>query len=265
MWRCKSLLLVVILLAVLAAGIGFAESPPEGITVKVTPALIPMGTFYSGAKVHVEGTVPRDSDVVIAVRGPEVTEVFNKVGRAGPIWVNTGKVSISGIPSFLLIFSSKRVCDCLCRFELDRHVLDAAAIKGQIKIKPQASATELVADEFLKLKYRQGSYQLENVGVRVSEPKEDGQGYSLDFNWPKNATPGAYRVSVSACRDGNVIHSQEIPLEVAEIGFPATIAGLARERPATYGIISVVTAVLAGFGIDFLTTKIFKKKVASSH
>lgn len=265
MRRRKSVLLAAILLAGVAAGAVYAESPPEGIAVKVTPAVIPMGTFYSGAKVHVEGTVPPGSDVVIAVRGPDTIEVFNKVGRAGPIWVNVGKVSISGIPSVLLIFSSKRVCDCLCRAEVDRHVLDAAAIKGQIKIKPQASATDLVADEFLKLKYRQGSYQLENVGVRVAEAKEEGQGYSLDFDWPRNAAPGMYRVSVSACRDGNVIHSQEIPLEVAEIGFPAAIAGMARERPATYGIISVVAAVLAGFGIDFITTKIFKKKIASSH
>ncbi|MGE5326876.1 MAG: TIGR02186 family protein, partial [Deltaproteobacteria bacterium] len=193
------------------------------------------------------------------------TEVFNKMGRAGPIWVNVGKISISGIPSVLLIFSSKRVCDCLCREELDKHVLDAAAIKEQIKIKPQVSATESVADEFLKLKYRQGSYQLENVGVSVAERKVEGQGYSLDFDWPKNASPGSYRVSVSACRDGNVIHSQEIPIAVEEIGFPATISGLARERPAIYGIISVVAAVLAGFGIDFITTKVFKKKITSSH
>jgi uncharacterized protein (TIGR02186 family) len=260
MQRWKRFGIVTLLLASLGAVCGHAQNPPQSIAVKVTPSVISMGTFYSGAKVHVDGTVPLASDVIVAVRGPEVTEVFNKVGRAGPIWVNSGKVSISGIPSVLLIFSTKRVCDCLCRGEIDRCQLDAAAIKNQIKIKPVTSGTDLIAGEFLKLKYRQGSYQLENGGIQLGGATEARQAFALDFNWPKNAAPGTYLVRVSACQGGDVTESLEIPVEVVEVGFPAMIADLARDRPATYGIISVVVAVLAGFGIDFLTTRIFKKK-----
>jgi uncharacterized protein (TIGR02186 family) len=259
----KSFHFVVALLASLVAGMAQAASPPQGVVVTVTPSVIPMGTFYSGGKVHVEGTVPLASEVIIAVRGPETTEVFNQVGRAGPIWVNTGKVSISGIPSLLLIFSTKRVCDCLCREEIDRGQLDAAAIKSEIKVKPLTNNTDLIAGEFLKLKFRQGSYQLENGGIQMAGSEEARQRFMLDFDWPRNASPGTYVVRVSACQGGNVSDSLEIPLNVVEVGFPAMIAGLAKDRPATYGIISVVAAVIAGFGIDFLTTRIFKKKVSA--
>lgn len=253
----------VVLLAILAAQMARASDRQSSVVVRLTPSVVPMGTFYSGARVHVEGTVPLDSQVIIAIRGPEVTEVFNQVGRAGPIWVNTGKVSISGIPSLLLVFSSKRVCDCLCREEIDRGQFDAVALKNQIKIKPPTKNTELIAGEFLKLKYRQGSYQLDNGGIRLVDAVETREGYTLDFDWPRNATPGIYRVRVCACQGGNISDSMEIPLEVVEVGFPATIAGLAKDHPATYGMIAVVVAVLAGFGIDFLTTRIFKKKVSA--
>jgi hypothetical protein len=37
---------------------------------------------------------------------------------------------------------------------------------------------------------------------------------------------------------------------------------LAMQRPAIYGVISVVIAMLAGFGIDFLASRLFKRKVA---
>ncbi len=259
----KTLRLIAVLLAGLTTEAALASSPPQGVAVKLAPTVIQMGTFYSGARVHVEGTVPLSSQVIIAVRGPEVTEVFNQVGRAGPIWVNTGKVSISGIPSLLLIYSSKRVCDCLCREEIDRAQFDAAALKAQIKISPMTRNTDLIAGEFLKLKYRQGSYQLENGGVELTDAVEAREGYTLDFDWPKNAAPGTYMVRVCSCQGGNISESLEIPLKVVEVGFPAMIAGLANERPAIYGIISVVVAVLAGFGIDFLATRIFKKKISA--
>jgi hypothetical protein len=261
----KLLRLVAALLAVLVPGLICAASPPDDITAEVTPAVIPMGTFYSGSSVHIEGRVPANTDVIVAVRGPEATEVFNQVGRAGPIWVNKGKVSVSGIPSLLLVFSTKPIHHCLCRGELDRCQLDAAAIRSQIKVKPPTRDREVIAGEFLKLKYRQKSYQLENAGIRLGDPEEVNRRFALDFHWPRNAASGTYLVSVCACKGGDITESVEIPLKVVEVGFPATIAYLARERPATYGIISVVVAVLAGFGIDFLTTRIFKKKVSSAH
>lgn len=260
-------------------------SPSQQATVKLIPSTIQMGTFYGGAKVRVEGVLPSGSKVVVVVRGPEVTEVFNKVGRVGPIWISTGKVTISGVPSLLLVFSSEPICDCLCRREMDRYQCDAASIKRQIHIEPQAKAEDSIAEDFLKLKVRQGSYQLSGGGIRTAAPEQAliGSGtlamasestqtltsdssrapYALEFSWPKSAATGTYVVTVLVCRDGEVKESLEVPLKVIEVGFPAIIASLARERASTYGIISVIVAMLAGFGIDFIASRLFKKKIGS--
>jgi hypothetical protein len=52
-------------------------------------------------------------------------------------------------------------------------------------------------------------------------------------------------------------------LAVVEVGFPALVARLATERASLYGIISVIIAMAAGFGIDFIASRIFKRRVAA--
>jgi len=39
--------------------------------------------------------------------------------------------------------------------------------------------------------------------------------------------------------------------------------GCSKERGALYGMISIVVAVLAGLGIDFIVRRLFKKRVAT--
>lgn len=258
-------------------------SPPA--TVKVTPSVVEMGAFYGGTKLRVEGTVPAGSKVVVIVRGDEVTEHFNRVGRVGPIWINTSKVSVSGVPSLLLVFSSHAVGDCLCRQAMDECMCDADALKRQIRIEPQEEAADSIAEDFLKLKVRQGNYQMSGGGVRMGNAAlalddtsslamageapeaptltEDTEPYLLELVWPKSAAVGTYEIRVHACRDGEVKESAVVPLKVVEVGFPAMITSLARERASIYGIASILIAMLAGFGIDFITSRIFKKRISA--
>jgi hypothetical protein len=270
------------LLAMSLAAPTLASSPA---TVKVTPSVVEMGTFYGGTKVRVEGTVPLGSKVVVIIKGEEVTELFNRVGRVGPIWINTGKVSVSGVPSLLLVFSSEPICDCLRRRAMDEWLCDAKAIKKHIQIKPQEEAASSVTEDFLKLKVRQGNYQMSGGGIQIGAATQALHGtaslamasedlqtpppaggtvpYSLEFTWPKSAAVGTYEIRVHACRDGEVKESSVVPLKVVEIGFPAMITSLARSHASTYGIVSIIIAMLAGFGIDFIASRIFKKKIAA--
>jgi hypothetical protein len=76
--------------------------------------------------------------------------------------------------------------------------------------------------------------------------------YTLEIDWPKLATPGSYQVEVYACRDGRIIGQSGAALQLVEVGFPAFMAKAAREHPYGYGILAVILAVIAGFGIDAL-------------
>ncbi len=249
-------------LTISALLLGPATALPQQARLRVTPEIVRMGAFYGGARVRVEGVTGPDEKVVVVVRGQKVTEVFNKAGRVGPIWVNSGKVTISDVPSLLLVFSSEPVNDCLTRAAIDKYGLDLPALKKQMRIESKTQDYGRVADDYFLYKAKQGSYRLANGGIRMNQPDKDGLPYTLEFLLPKCAAPGQYQISVLECRKGEVVESSDVPLKVVEVGFPALVAWLATQHPSSYGILSVVVALLAGFGIDFVAARLFKRRMA---
>lgn len=228
---------------------------------RVTPELVRMGTFYGGARVHVEGVTGPDEKIVIVVRGSKATEVFNKVGRVGPIWVNTGKVSISDVPSLLLVFSSEPLSACLTRAAIDQYGLDKLAVKKQMRIESKTLDYDRIAADFFLYKIKRGTYQLANDDIRMIPSDKDGMPYRLDFTLPRAAGPGQYQIRVLECRGGEVVRNSDLAIKVVEVGFPALIAWLATERASTYGILAVVAAMIAGFGIDFVAARLLRRKI----
>ncbi len=235
----------------------------EPAKVEVTPSTVKTGTFYGGAKMRIAGMASAGNKIIVVVRGPSAARVFNKLGRVGPIWVNTGKVTISGAPSLLMIFSSAPLNACLNSAVLDQYQLDLASLKKQVQTDAKAEDRDRLAYDFLAFKAKQGDYRLNSVSVHLGAASPEGLPYSLDFQMPRSATSGKYQVSVLECRDGEVVNHADVELAVVEVGFPALIASMAREHSSFYGFISVIIAMAAGFGIDFVASHVFERKVAA--
>jgi hypothetical protein len=233
--------------------------------VRITPEIIRMGAFYGGATVRVEGVTGLEEKIIVVVRGPNVKEVFNQAGRIGPIWANIGKVTISEVPSLLLVFSSIPVAYCLPRAVIDQYGLDLVAVKKQMRIECKKADYGQVAEDYLAYKGKQGSYQLVSGTFRMTAADPGGPSYTsytLDFALPRSATPGLYQIRVLECREGKIVASSDVPLSVVEVGFPAMISWLASQRSSYYGILSVLVALFAGLGIDFVAARLFKRRIA---
>lgn len=247
-------------LAVVLATVGCLNasaevSPP--VTLKLTPETIEMGAFYSGARLRMEGTAPSGSKVMVVFRGSSKDEVFNKKDRVGPIWVNVDKVHVSGPPSLFLRFSSEDVHTFLDRQAIDAYALDELSIRNRMRIRTEhglrdPEALKAIGDHYIDLKKKDGSYRRIANRVRVDEIGNGEARYTLEFGWPKLAQPGSYQVEVYACRDGRIVGQSGITMQLNEVGFPAFMANAAREHPYGYGLLAVILAVIAGFGIDAL-------------
>lgn len=251
-----------VILAVSAPWLTPAAAQAQEARARVIPEIVRMGTFYGGARVRVEGVTGVGENIIILVRGGKVKEVFNKIGRVGPIWINTGKVTVSDIPSLLLVFSSEPVGTCLARAAIDKYGLDLPALKKQMHIESKAQDYDRVAGDYFSYKTKQGTYRMGNAGIRMGQPNQDGMPYSLDFTLPKAAGPGEYEIKVLDCRMHEVVHNSDLSFKVIEVGFPALIAWLSMQHSSAYGIIAVVVAMIAGFGIDFIAAHLFKRKIA---
>ncbi len=242
-----------------AAAVGAAAGAP---TLALRPSVIEMGTFYDGATVRISGTVAEGSQVAVVIRGPEIEESFNKTAKAGPIWINEGKVHVSGVPSLFICFSSAPMERMLNRAELDGNQLDEAAIRGQMIIRPPSMDQPIIRANYLTLKRQQGTFGVVEGVVRMDKGEAGRVSFSLDLPWPKRAAPAAYQVSLYECRDGRVSAQVSAPLEVREVGFPLELARMAKEKAALYGALCVLIAMVAGFGIDFTVTKLGKSNLA---
>ncbi|MGA2324968.1 MAG: TIGR02186 family protein [Bryobacteraceae bacterium] len=245
----------------IAAWLQPAPPPPraEGLSVKLTPEVIRMGAFYSGEWMRISGTVARNSKVIVVIRGPNTEELFNRKARVGPIWINSGKVHISGVPSLFLCYSSEPVGSLLRRDEIERRQLDELAIKRQMIVAPKEMDQEIIRAHYVALKTEERVYRVVSDGLKMGAPGETGVPFSVDFHWPRKASPAHYEVRVYECRDGAVVGRVAAPLDVVKTGFPAAIADLAREHDSAYGVVAVLVAVLVGFGIDFLAAGLRRK------
>ncbi len=217
-----------------------------------------MGAFYGGAKFHVEGTAPAGSKIAVAIRGESVEESLNRKSRAGIIWVNSGKVHVSGVPSLLLVFSSEPVATLLSRQATDDYQLDAEAVMKNLKMAPPEMDQQRLREDFFKLKERQGIYRFLPGTVKIDEAQGRPARFTLDVDWSKKAPPGRYEVTAYAVKNGSVVSQAMEPLEVRETGFPEWMASLAQNRPMLYGLLAVLCALAAGFGIDFVASKLGK-------
>lgn len=244
-----------VVLAALSFSLSGSSQETASPTARIRPEVIRMDAFYGGAEVRVEGEAPSGSGVYLVVKGPEIEESFNKKGRFGPIWANTGKVRIAGVPALFLGFSSAPLATLLSREALDAGQLDVAAIQTQMKVDPPAMDQPLVRENYLKLKADQGILKVTEGVVSVA-PGEGTSRYSVSFAWPKVAPPADYRLEVHACRDGAVVSRAELPLKVIKVGFPEKMAGMAKNRAVLYGILCILVATLAGLGIDFIASKL---------
>ena len=247
-------------LAVVLATVGClnasAEVPPP-VTLKLTPETIEMGAFYNSVRLRMEGTAPSGSKVMVVLRGATKDEVFNKKDRVGPIWVNVDKVHVSGPPSLFLRFSSEDVHTFLDRQAIDAYALDELSIRNRMRIRTEhglrdPEALKAIGDHYIDLKKKDGSYRRIANRVRVDEIGNGEARYTLEFGWPKLATPGSYQVEVYACRDGLIVGQSGTIMQLNEVGFPAFMSNAAREHPYGYGLLAVILAIIAGFGIDAL-------------
>ena len=258
-----------VILVLLFAALACAAGTPEGhLAANVSPRRIEVGAFYDGATVKVEGVAEAGSQVIVTVVGSDAEERFNRKGRLGPIWLNSGKVRISGVPSLFLRFSAAPVGTLLSRDSVARHGLDKESLMQRMRADPRAPGDRgdaRIRADYLSLKEADGSYAFGDGGIQVTENGGRDAAFTLAFRWPKKAPPAMYEVRVYEARNGEVVRETSMPLEVVRTGFPAWLAGIADGRPSLYGITAVLAGALAGFGIDLLVTRLFGRKRAAAH
>lgn len=227
------------------------------LTVKANHDHIKIDFLYHGSTVSVKGTSDTGADLVIKIASPEGHEVLKQKGKvAGFLWMNTGTLNFERTPNLYSIYSTKKIEDILSAEEADKYVIGYPALSRHIEITPSSSADERSKwfNEFVKYKESSNLYG-SSYGHITTSAKGDKQSYYILTAWPYQAPPGDYLVTVYAVKDKKVIEKAEASVNVEQIGIIKALAGMAKNDAAWYGIVSIMVALAAGFGVSLVFGK----------
>jgi uncharacterized protein (TIGR02186 family) len=228
------------------------------LTAKANHDHITIDFFYHGSSVSVRGEADPDTDLVVKITSPEGHQTLKQKGKVGGmLWMNVGTLKFEQTPNFYEVFSTKKVEDILSREEMDKHVIGYSALGKHVEITPVANEQEKEKwfAEFVKFKEDSHVYTT-SFGKITTTVKPDGrQEYYILTDWPYQAAPGDYLVSVYAIKGNKVIEQAESRVNVEQVGMVKSLATMAKNTPAIYGFLSIGVALGAGFGVSMVFRK----------
>ena len=264
--KCK--IIVFLIFAILILNLTFLDKAFAELTVDVQPNHIGIGFFYHGGKVNVSGITSPDTDIIMTITSPEGYQTLKRKGKVGGLfWMNTGTLNFEKVSSLYILTSTKKIKDILSKEEINKYLIGYEALENHIDISPVSNEQEKMKWwlEFVKFHEASKLYEISHGRITLKqgtagipaggEGVKAKQTYCISSNWPYQAVPDTYTVTVYATRDGKIVEKAEKNVFVEQVGIIKFLANMAKDKGALYGIISIVVALSVGFSVGMIFRK----------
>jgi uncharacterized protein (TIGR02186 family) len=234
----------------------FMNTASAQLTAKANHDHITIDFFYHGSTVSVRGISDPDTDLIIKLTSQDGHQVLREKGKVGGVlWMNVGELKVENVPAVYFLHSTKNIEDILSRDEMDKYVIGYPALEKHVQMDvPGDDEKTKWFNEFVKFKESSSLYGASSGKISLTR-KDGSQNYYILTQWPYQAPPGNYTVTVYAVKDGKVIETATSGVLVEQIGVVKSFAGMAKNNAAEYGIISILAALGAGFGVGMIFRK----------
>ncbi len=223
----------------------------ETVVVDLSQNRVEITATYSGSDIFVFGAVKRDGplpegtgplDVAIVIEGPLETATVRKKEKKLGIWVNSDSVEVHEAPSFFTIATTAPLADMLNEGDLRDY-----AIGLDYAIRPQGQAEDGIEDfaaAVTRIRQDAGLYSQREGIINLT----DETLFEVDILLPPNLVEGDYTARVYLIRDKNIVAETSVGITVRKAGLEVWLYELAHESPLTYGLLSLLVALVAGYG-----------------
>ena len=237
------------------------RATPAAVSAALTDTRIEVTRSFSGARIVLYGAIfdPRREphDVVVVVRGPqEPVPIVRKVRIAG-LWLNTPPVIFRGAPGYYMAASNRPLAEVTgfawrrrLRLGVDNIAVEQEAQRTETRYGVEGVVVSPLEEEYfefrravVRLKQQEGTYAADSDAVRFV----DAGLFRADIALPAAAPTGRYEADIHLFRDGRPVAVRTRTLTVEKVGLERLLYVLAHERPWTYGVVSVLLALAAGW------------------
>jgi len=234
---------VAMTLLMLSAAPARADDVP--LVADLSHHLVAITTGFTGANVLLFGATDGPGDIVIVIRGPARDVAVRRKERFGPVWVNATNVTMHDVPSYYRMASTRPLDELAPEFLLQRYQIGLQNIRLEAnKADLSAAETKDFREALIRLKGGQGLYGEDLGAVNLMANRL----FRTELHFPADVPTGTYLVEVYLFRNGAVTAAEIVPFTVSKIGPAADIYDLAQQHGIIYGLLAVITAILAGYG-----------------
>ena len=224
----------------------------ETLVADLSSYRISITSSFQGADLLLFGAAEGGGDVVVVVRGPAEDLVVRRKERVAGIWVNRGAIAFEGVPSYYAVASTRPLDESLSESQRRRLQIGAGYLTMRASEAGLDEAeTELYREALRRNKERERLYQEAPETVAFL----DSALFRTTIHFPASAPVGRYNAEVYLVRDGQIITAQSTPLFISKSGVERALFDFANRQPASYGILAVLLAALAGW----LASVIFRR------
>ena len=234
----------ILLFFLLAASPALAAE--ENLVSGVSQDVIQITSNYTGSDIVVFGDVEQQAkaqgrDIVVVVRGPDTELTVRRRDRVAGVWINHDAASLTGMPAFYYLASSRPLgqlgpADALARYGIGVNSLQPDTVHAHHDVEPfRQAALRLMADRGLYRESPSGVEFLSDTLFRAHVPV------------PAGVSVGQYDVEVYLIRNGEVESAQSTPLFIDQTGLERRLYNWAHDQPFGYGLAAVVMALIMGW------------------
>lgn len=250
----KNFVMFPILIAVLL--FVYAGTASAQLTATANHDHITVDFFYHGSTISVRGVSDPGTDLIINITSEDGNHTLRKKGKVGGfLWMNVGELEVEHVPKVYFLHSTRKIDDILSRDEMDKYVIGYPALEKHVKMNTSDEAEkDRWFTEFVKFKEASNVYTTSTGKISLTD-KDGEQDYYILTEWPYQAPPGKYTVTVYAVKDKKVVETATSNVVVEQVGMVKSFANMAKNNAALYGIIAILAALTAGFGVGLVFRK----------
>jgi len=231
---------------ILAVFLAFCATPAAAqapLVADISSREIAITTGFAGAELLLFGAVEGRGDIAVVVRGPRRAATVRQKSRVGGVWVNAHSREFLNLPAYYRAAASRPIERIAPRAVLDRYEIGEDHV--QFALAPGQSSDDFDAyrEAFLRNMAYLGLY----AGGEGQISVVDRRLFRTTVSFPANVPTGLYGVEMYLFRDGRLITRRTTPLVVRKVGLESEIYDYAHEQAATYGLIAIVVALVAGW------------------
>ena len=239
--------------ALLLLALALPAAAQEQIVAGMSQNRVSITADFDGSEILIYGAVKRDApppegrgplEVIVTVEGPSTPVAVRRKDRVAGIWLNNAEVRVDSAPSFFALATTGPLGHILSDTDNLRYGITIERVIRAVGITAEAEEAGEFLLGLLRVRTNEDRYRVLQGKVELTEDTL----FRTDIVLPSNLTEGEYKVRLFLLRDRKVIAHQERVIGVRKEGLERWIFNLAKEQPLLYGLLSLLMAVVAGWG-----------------